>query len=146
MTGTLHDRPRAGRRLAALSLVAMLTAACTDGRPTADSGPVAGDLIVALAAHDGDVGAIQFTITGGEIGDVVSANEDHALFVREASDAGTAVVVVGDALEGPLVRLRVPDVRAAHRYRVSIVELADRDSRLAPSVEPYALTVARAER
>jgi len=146
MTGSWHDRHIAGRTVALASLLAILFATgCGDGKPTAGSDPIPGELVIALAPDAGEIGAIQLTIVGREIGEVVSANVDHAMFVRRTSDAGVAVVIVGEALAGPLVRLRVPDVRAASSYRVSIDELADRENRLAESVDRNVVTIGQAD-
>ena len=144
MKTRLHRRLRAGRSVAVLTLGAILfQAACGDRGPTADSGPVAGELVLALDARSADVGAIQFTIAGGDIAEVTAANPENALFMRRASDASLSVLVIGESLEGPLVRLRVSDVRAAGLYRASIVAVADRENRVKASTEPYSLSVSR---
>jgi hypothetical protein len=144
MNTKLHHRLQAGRRLAALTLGAVLfQAACSDRGPTADTGPVAGELVLALDTQS-DVGAIQFTIAGRDIAAITAANPEDALFTRRASDGSFAVVVIGESLRGPLLRFRVSDVRAAGLYRTSIVAVADRESRVQASTEPYALSVSRA--
>jgi len=100
--------------------------------------------VLALDTRSDDVGAIQFTIAGGDIAEITAANPENALFIRRASDASFAVAVVGESLRGPLVRLRVSDVRAAGMYRTSIVAVADDENRVRSSTDPYALSVSRA--
>lgn len=144
MTRSTHDRRRPAHGLAAVLFLAVaLMAACSDGRPTAGEAPSAGDLQVALDAGSGEMGAVQFDITGGEIGEIVAVHPEHALFTRRSSATSVSVAIVGESLAGPLVRFEVPDVRAAGRYAVALIEMADRDNRIVPSIEAPRVIIAR---
>jgi len=50
--------------------------------------------------------------------------------------------VVGNLANGAVVTLHVPDVGAAASYTANVLEVADRQDALRPSLAGYALTVA----
>jgi hypothetical protein len=122
-----------------------LLAACTDRGPTGDGAQVPGELVIALRSAQADAGAIRFTITGGPIAQVAAADSSVTVFVRAQPGEPVAVVVIGDAIQGPVVRVRVPDVREVARYRTTLLEVVDAGNGVR-SVGGYALAVSTRER
>lgn len=102
----------------------LLLAACSDAAPTSDPAAVPGELIVSLRGPA--LGAVRFTVSGGDIAQVTAADGITA-FTSTTSD-GVTVVVIGASLEGTLVRLRVPDIRKAASYRTEVLEMVDTEN------------------
>jgi hypothetical protein len=103
-------------RLRVLALVAAI-GACGDESP---AGPSPGALEVRLNGPAG-VGAALLLVEGGAIDSVEAAG----YYTASAPYSGVArkVLVVGQGLQGTLVRIAVPDRRV--EYRATILELAD---------------------
>ncbi len=102
------------------AMVAALSvgAACSDN-PTG-GGARAGTLTLRLTTPHADDGAMTFEVSGAPI------------------DSATA----GNLANGAVVTLHVPDVGAAASYTANVLEVADRQDALRPSLAGYALTVA----
>ena len=115
-------RHKWSRALAFVGAVVVLQACSDDAqrtdvlRPTDD----AGTLAVSLSAPAPDVGAVSFTLTGGEVSKLRAAGDGVEIFTTSAG-AGWRVAVVGEGLSGALVRFDVAD-RAAARASL-VVEL-----------------------
>ena len=118
----------------------VLLAACGDRALTNGGSAVPGELVITLRSAAPRIGAIRFTITGGEIAQVTAVDPAAAVFVNGA-EGPVSVIVIGETLEGALVRVRVPDVRAAARYRTAVLEVVDTGNRTLPANDEYGLTV-----
>ena len=125
----------------ALTLVPLiLLAACGDRAPTSDISAVPGEIVITLRSSAPAIGAIRLTITGGEIAQVTAADPAATVFVDRTGDP-VSVIVIGETLRGPLVRVGVPDVRAAARYRLAVLEVVDTGNRSIAAIDDYGLSV-----
>jgi hypothetical protein len=86
----------------------------------ADPGPINFD----LAAAPGDHGAIQLSIVGGAV-DSVTGLSGYEVF-STSSPTGSRALVFGSIVDGPLIRVWVPDLSRASRYTVAVSEGAIR--------------------
>jgi hypothetical protein len=125
------------KRIASLLL---LLAACSDGPPTGDLSAVPGELEINLQTSGPAVGAIRFTVEGADIAQVTAAGPDITVFTTTSDDM-VSVIVIGATLHGPLVRLRVPDVRKVSSYRAAVVEMVDTENQKIAAGESYGLEV-----
>jgi hypothetical protein len=125
------------KRLAVL----LVLAACTDRvSPTVDPAAVPGELTISLRAAAPAVGAVRFVVRGGDVAQVNPATPDLTVFSTIDGD-GITVIVIGERLEGPLVRLRVPDVRKPGSYRIEILEIVDTGNQNLPVGASYGLVL-----
>lgn len=120
----------------------VLLAACADATSDPEARP--GELIVSLrSAGEGPaLGAIRFTVSGGDIAQVTAAEPGVTVFTSSVGDE-VSVVAIGATLQGALVRLRVPDVRKMSNYRTHVVEMVDTENGKVAASEVYGLMVAR---
>lgn len=114
-----------------LAAAALLTGACGDADPgvvTATPAPVPGTLEARLATDAPDIGAVVFRVHPGDPAVAMeaptAARSDLQVFTAPA-DHGWTVAVLGQGLQGALVRWDVPDVGAAADYTIELVEAAD---------------------
>ena len=100
--------------------VLAVIAAISCGGDDSPTGPSPGALEVRLSGPAG-AGAALLLVEGGEIDSVAAAG----YFMASAPYSGVArkVLVVGQGLQGTLVRIVVPDRRV--EYRATILEIAD---------------------
>ena len=124
-----------------LAAALSLAAACSDD-PTGGA-PRAGTLVVRLTTPHADDGAMLFEVSGPPIDTSAAAGASLQLFTRRADGSTLVGVVVGDLTNGAVIRLQVPDVGAAAAYTARLLEVADRQNALRPSLTGYALTVTR---
>lgn len=125
----------------AMTLAALvLLAACSDRAPTSDIAAVPGEIVITLRSSAPAIGAIRFTITGGEIAQVTVADPSATVFVDRTAKP-VSMIVIGETLQGALVRVSVPDVRAAARYRLEVLEVVDTGNRSVPAIDDYGLSV-----
>src|SRR6266487_1063630 len=101
-------------------------------------------LSVGAACSDNptDDGAMTFEVSGAPIDSATAVNASLRLFTRRVGGSAMLGVVVGNLANGAVVTLHVPDVGAAASYTANVLEVADRQDALRPSLAGYALTVA----
>lgn len=121
----------------------LLLAACSDGPPTGDLSAVPGELVINLQTSGAAVGAIRFTVKGGDVAQVTAADPGITVFTTTSGDV-VSVIAIGATLRGPLVRLRVPDVRKASSYHTAVVEMVDTENQKVAAGERYGLEVVQA--
>lgn len=119
----------------------VLLAACSDAAPTNDPAAVPGELIVSLRSTGPALGAVRFTVSGGDIAQVTAADPSVTIFTSNTGGDVT-VVAIGATLNGALVRIRVPDVRKVSSYRTAVVELVDTENQKVAAGASYGLVVA----
>ncbi len=124
------------------AMVAALSvgAACSDN-PTG-GGARAGTLTLRLTTPHADDGAMTFEVSGAPIDSATAVNASLRLFTRRVGGSAMLGVVVGNLANGAVVTLHVPDVGAAASYTANVLEVADRQDALRPSLAGYALTAA----
>ena len=126
------------------ALAAVVIGAACAGKATGSGEPAGrGTLIVRLTTPHADDGAILFELSGPPIDTVVAVNASLQSFTRRASSSTVVGAVIGVVVNGAVVTLQVPDVSASALYTVRIVEVADRENVLRPSLTGYGLTVSR---
>jgi RecJ-like exonuclease len=118
----------------------LLLAACSDGPPTGDLSAVPGEIVINLQTSGPAVGAIRFTVKGGDIAQVTAVDPGITVFTTTSGDV-VSVIAIGATLRGPLVRLRVPDVRKVSSYRTAVVEMVDTENQKVAVGESYGLEV-----
>ena len=124
-------------RLTVLGVAASVLASLScgkDGGPTGPSGPVTAT--VSLATPRTDDGALLLELTGRGLtaAGVRAARDDYFVQARPAvSGGGVTVLVVGDLVSGPLLRVDAPDAQAADGYAVAVKEAASRTNALVSS-------------
>jgi hypothetical protein len=127
------------RRLGAV-LAAALAVACSDS-----TGPTAGELVVTLAGAT-PPRAVQFRLVGPAEAFVAPAGSGIIVYAATVAGDTQAVAVVaptGSALApGPIVRVLVPDIGQASRYKATVLQAAGSSYALV-SATGYSLTVTR---
>jgi len=124
--------------LAIVLLAGLAAAGC------GNEGPVAGELEVRLASPNSDDRAVLFRLIGEQT--ALSAPSGSGYRVFHGAPAGDTVRVVvmapqgGHLAAGPLVRVAVPDTRAAAAYRAVVQQVASTAYVPRPTTV-YALTV-----
>lgn len=118
----------------------VLLAACSDSAPTIDPAALPGELVVSLRSSGPALGAVRFTISGGAIAQVTAADPSVTIFTSTSGD-DVAVVAIGRALDGALVRIRVPDVRNVSSYRTAVAEMVDTENQKLAGGESYGLVI-----
>jgi hypothetical protein len=111
-----------------------------DGGSTA---PTGGLLTVTLATPNADDGAVLLTVTGGGVEAVESAVAGYQVFSSPTASGTTHLIVTGDIVAGPLVRLRVPDVGVAASYAATVTQAAARATFAQQATDGYTLTVGK---
>ena len=133
---------RRGAAPAALVACATLGLSCGgDGGPSAPPEP--GPVTVSLTTPRTDDGALVLSLAGPGLtaGAVSSASPSYVVHAR-ASSGEVRVFVMGDITSGPLLRVTVPDPRAAASFQVTILDAADRANAAVP-LAGRTFTVAR---
>lgn len=104
-------------------------------------GPVAGELTLSLTTPHLTDGAVMLKVAG-PIDEVIPVG---AYRVEAAPVAGgfMRIIVTGTITNGPLVRLRVPDVNAAATYLAIVEQAAHRQTFALLSTTEYQVAVAR---
>lgn len=102
--------------------------------------PEPGDLAVRLTTPHGTDGAVLLRISGPGLSTAEPVMPAHEVHVRTV-DATLRVAVFGTIEAGELLRFAVPDIRAAERYAIALVEVADPENRLRASLTGYSATV-----
>jgi hypothetical protein len=116
-----------------------VSVACSDESTSAGAG--AGTLVLRLTTPHADDGAMTFEVIGPPIDSAVAVNASLRLFTRRVNGSTVVGAVVGELINGAVVTLHVPDVRAAAGYTATLIEVADRQDALRASLAGYALTV-----
>ena len=131
------------RALSIFTLVATLSlgAACSN-EPTTGA-PRAGTLTLRLTTPRSDDGALLFEVSGPPIDTARVLDASLQLFTRRADGFTLVGAVVGPIANGAVVTLQVPDLGAGAGYTARVLEVADRQNVLRPSLTGYALTVTR---
>jgi hypothetical protein len=109
------------RRLLTWATVLGLAAGCGDNGPGPGTG---GDLLVSYSGT-GDAGAMVVVISGGPVESVTAAGNQQVSFTSPYTNT-TRVVILGDAGNGDLLRIRVPDLTQATAYSVRADQVADK--------------------
>jgi hypothetical protein len=126
------------RWILAVMAVLVLDAACAND---ATGGKAqAGTLTLRLTTPHADDGAMTFTVSGGPIDSAAAVNASLRLFARRDGETLNGAVV-GALANGAVITVYVPDAGAAARYTATVVEVADRQDALRPSLSGYAITV-----
>ena len=125
---------------AALVLAAVFASGCDAGEPAT---PQPGELVVSLATPGPADGAMLVTITGPDAVSLVQPAVADGVVRARIQGTTTTVAVFGTLMDGPLLRISVPDVRQAKRYTATVREAADSSNQLRASLAGYALTVSR---
>lgn len=142
---------RAGWKPAAVALlVASLILSCGDDNRQINEPseppelpPVPRSLVVSLATPYKNDSALLITISGGEVNSPVPVNSSHQLFFRNIDESTTRMVIVGGILEGEILSFGTSDVPDPEPYTVTLVEVADHQNELRPSLDGYELSVER---
>jgi hypothetical protein len=123
---------RAMRRTAlGVAASALVSLSCgKDGGPTGPSGPVT--VTISLASPRSDDGALLLRLTGRGLTaeGVRAASDGYFVQARPAAAGGVTVLIVGDIVSGPLLRVDAPDAESAEGYAASVKELASRANAL----------------
>jgi hypothetical protein len=127
------------RWIFAMVAALFVSVACSDESTSAGAG--AGTLVLRLTTPHADDGAMTFEVIGPPIDSAVAVNASLRLFTRRVNGSTVVGAVVGDLINGAVVTLHVPDVRAAAGYTATLIEVADRQDALRASLAGYALTV-----
>jgi hypothetical protein len=111
------------RALALIAALATVAFACggSDGiEPPPPPPAEPGSINVDLDAAPGEHGAIQLAVVGGAV-DSVTGLSGYEVFYSASATGGRALVF-GSIVNGPLIKVWVPDVSRASRYTVAVTE------------------------
>ncbi len=89
--------------------------------PPAGPGPISFELVTPADVEDG---ALLLTVLGGAV-DSVTGAAGYEVF-HALTPAGAKAIVIGSIVDGPLVRVWVPDASRSARYAVQVEEGAAR--------------------
>ena len=135
--------PRAFTRTAALCAAVAALGSCGDatgpGEPV--DAPAPGELRVRLSSPAPSDGAVLLTITGPAAPTEVTGTQAGVLVHARAAGGGWTVALFGAVSGGEVLRLQVPDVRAAAAYQATVREVAGEDNVLREDLGAYRLTV-----
>ncbi|MEX0691946.1 MAG: hypothetical protein WD934_05105 [Gemmatimonadales bacterium] len=112
---------------------------------TCDSGPQAGELVIALASPNQQDGAVAFTLTAAEPNTIASLTAGCTgcqVWMTRVNDAQVRAIVTGSIVPGTLVRATVSDVKQPDQYSASLQQVAARSYELR-GLSGYSLTVAK---
>jgi hypothetical protein len=87
---------------------------------------------------DVEDGALLITVLGGAV-DSVTGSAGYEVF-HSATSTGARAIVVGNIVDGPVLRVWVPDVSQAAGYSAQVVEGAVRATYGLVAAEAYQLT------
>jgi hypothetical protein len=118
--------------------VLLLVVACA--KDATGGAAQAGTLTLRLTTPHVDDGAMTFTVSGGPIDSAVAVNASLRLFTRRGGETLNGAVV-GALVNGAVITVYVPDAGAAARYTATVLEVADRQDALRPSLAGYTITV-----
>jgi hypothetical protein len=122
------------------TLVALLVSVACSDNPAEGVGQ-GGTLTLRLTTPNADDGAMTFEVSGAPIESITVVDGSLRLFTRRINVSTIDGAVVGSLNNGVLVTLHVPDVTAG--YTAMVLEVADREDALRPSLDGYVLTVTR---
>jgi hypothetical protein len=143
----MRNHRRLRRALAAATAFAAIGACGGEsGGPTGPSAPTPGVLVVRLAGPAAREGAVLLSIAGPDVPTEVTAAQSGVIAHARPAQGGTAVALFGAIATGELLRMRVPDVRAAAAYQATVREVAGEDNALRADLASYVATVAPATR
>lgn len=111
------------RRLIIAVLLAGAAVGCGDSNQNPSG---AGDLFVAYTGN-GQAGAILLTISGGPVESVSAVGGQQVSSTSPFANT-TKVVILGEAGNGDLLKIHVPDVSAVTQYNARVDQVADKDS------------------
>ena len=111
------------RLITAVLLLGLSAAGCGDSSQNPSG---AGDLFVAYTGN-GQAGAILLTISGGPV-ESVSATGTQQVSSTSPYANTTKVVILGEAGNGDLLKIHVPDISEVTHYNVRADQVADKDS------------------
>ena len=134
-------------RTAALCAAVVAIGSCGDATgPGEPDVPTPGELRVQLASPAGRDGAVLLAITGPAAPTEVAGTQAGVLVHARAVGGGWTVALFGAVSAGEVLRLRVPDVRAAGAYQATVREVAGEDNALREDLGAYRLTITAAGR
>jgi hypothetical protein len=113
-----------------------------DGENEPTSVRVPGTLVVSLSTPNMDDGAILLSIGGGGMGAPATTSSSYVLHHRATGLSSMNIVLVGNLVEGPLLRFDVPDVGQASSYTATVAEVADRSENVRVALTDYRLEIA----
>ena len=117
----------------------LILAAGLNGCSGEPSAPQAATLEVTLSSPFTDDGALWFTVRGGRVDSVASANY---ILYSSRSDANTLeVIVTGQLSSGTIARVHIADERLAPQYSVQVIQAAARTSYVQRDPKAYGLTL-----
>jgi hypothetical protein len=122
------------------ALAAAATLRCSDGGTAPPSSDTPGTAVLSLGTAHADDGAVVLTLRGTGVSSIQAVSSAHVVVSRPAGPDETRVIVVGDLVAGPLLRVHVPAVNRLSAYSASIDQAATRDDVLRESVAGYTLT------
>jgi len=122
-------------------MVAVLSVAAACSDDSTGAAARAGTLRLTLTTPHADDGAMTFEVSGPPIDNAMAGNATLRLFTRRVNRSTVVGAVMGGLANGAVVTLQVPDVAAAAKYTVRVLEVADRQDALRASLTGYALTV-----
>lgn len=109
--------------IAAALLLSLSAVGCGDSSQTPSG---AGDLFVAYTGN-GQAAAILLTISGGPVESVSAVGTQQVSSTSPYANT-TKVVILGEAGNGDLLKIHVPDVSAVTQYSVVVDQVADNTS------------------
>lgn len=132
-------------RVLTLAIATLFATSCGGDRRDAsavlaDNEPIPGELVLSVVSPHPDDGAIVLSILSEVPVEVTAARSDVELF-EEGDGPSFKVAVLGHALNGALVRLRVPDIRDPLRYAVAIEQVADERNELRSDLGGYRISL-----
>ena len=133
-------------RTAALCAAIVATGSCGDatGPGEPPDAPTPGELRVQLASPGGRDGAVLLTITGPAAPSEVTGTQAGVLVHARPVNGAWTVALFGTVSAGEVLRLQVPDVRAARAYEATVREVAGEDNALRENLGAYRLTITAA--
>ena len=107
------------RRLALLGVAIVL--ACS-GTPPEPPPPVGGEVTLTLQSPNVDNGAVLIRVVGPIT--EITPSGDYLVSSAALGTTATKIVVVGDLISGPLIRVKVPNLDLLDSYSVFVEQAA----------------------
>ena len=128
------------RRLAIPTVLTLaLVLACGDDPTSAPAAPIPGWLNVRLSTPHPDDGGVMFSVRGGPIDSLVSA--DYELMEVRESASARRMMLIGSIGSGIVARIRVPDIAKHGEYVVTVDQAAARGTYQQRDVSGYSASV-----
>ena len=120
--------------------------ACGDGDGGGGTGPgtEAGTIEVSLSTPNADDGAVLIRISGPGITSVAAFDPSHVVFNKPALGE-VQVILVGDNLNGAILKLQVADVNALTQFTGTVLQAAKVTDELQSPLTSYGLSFATSE-